>query len=67
MAALLMGETPEVGDAPEQRVDLPQPVPVYITYLTAVPTSDGVELRPDVYGRDREPSQTTAATVTAGR
>jgi len=37
---------------PEQRIDLPQPVPVYITYLTAFPGKTGVTLRPDVYHRD---------------
>ncbi len=38
--------------APEQRVDLPEPVPVYITYLTAMPAADGVAFFDDVYGRD---------------
>ncbi|HEX6374654.1 MAG TPA: L,D-transpeptidase family protein [Allosphingosinicella sp.] len=41
------------GPAPEQRVDLPQPVPVYITYLTALPDPvRGVVLQRDVYARD---------------
>ncbi len=35
------------------RVDLPEPVPVYVTYFTAWPTKGGVEFRPDVYARDR--------------
>ena len=39
-------------DEPEQHVPLPQPVPVYLTYLTAVPAGDGVTFLPDVYGRD---------------
>lgn len=39
-------------DEPEQHVPLPQPVPVYLTYLTAVPTGQGVKFLPDVYGRD---------------
>ncbi|WP_340264120.1 L,D-transpeptidase scaffold domain-containing protein [Sphingobium mellinum] len=39
-------------DEPEQHVPLPQPVPVYLTYLTAVPTGQGVQFLPDVYGRD---------------
>ncbi|WP_313809428.1 L,D-transpeptidase family protein [Sphingobium sp.] len=39
-------------DKPEQHVPLPQPVPVYLTYLTAVPLGDGVQFLPDVYGRD---------------
>jgi L,D-transpeptidase YcbB len=41
------------GSAPEQRVDLPEPVPVYITYLTAVPKiGGGIVFRRDFYGRD---------------
>jgi murein L,D-transpeptidase YcbB/YkuD len=38
---------------PEQRVDLPEPVPVYITYLTAAPEGQRIAFRPDVYNRDR--------------
>ena len=40
------------GSAPEQRVDLEAPVPVYITYLTAVPEGGRIAYLPDVYGRD---------------
>lgn len=41
------------GPAPEQRVDLPEPVPVYITYLTALPDpAKGVAVQRDVYARD---------------
>jgi murein L,D-transpeptidase YcbB/YkuD len=41
------------GSAPEQRVDLPEPVPVYITYLTALPDpARGLVLQSDVYARD---------------
>ena len=41
------------GPAPEQQVDLPEPVPVYITYLTALPDpARGVALQRDVYARD---------------
>ncbi|MET0249348.1 MAG: L,D-transpeptidase family protein [Sphingobium sp.] len=39
-------------DEPEQHVPLPQPVPVYLTYLTAVPAGNGVSFLPDVYERD---------------
>lgn len=47
------GKTPTAdSDAPEQHEPLPQPVPVYLTYLTAVPTATGVQFLPDVYGRD---------------
>jgi murein L,D-transpeptidase YcbB/YkuD len=38
---------------PETRLELPEIVPVYITYLTAQPgAKGGVAFRPDVYGRD---------------
>ncbi|MEJ7925274.1 L,D-transpeptidase family protein [Sphingobium sp. AN641] len=39
-------------NAPEQHRPLPQPVPVYLTYFTAVPEGDGVRFIDDVYGRD---------------
>jgi murein L,D-transpeptidase YcbB/YkuD len=38
---------------PEQRVDLPAPVPVYITYLTAFPEAGRIAFHGDRYGRDR--------------
>lgn len=38
--------------APEQRMNLPKPVPVYITYFTASPQPAGVAFLPDVYNRD---------------
>jgi murein L,D-transpeptidase YcbB/YkuD len=40
------------GSAPEQRVDLPTPVPVYITYLTAVPSGSSIAWYDDIYDRD---------------
>lgn len=40
------------GPAPDQRVDLPAPTPVYITYLTAGLDSGSVVVRPDIYRRD---------------
>ena len=42
------GKDPKV----EQEVDLPKPVPVYMTYLTVQPTADGVQFYADHYGRD---------------
>ncbi|HXH52761.1 MAG TPA: L,D-transpeptidase family protein [Sphingomicrobium sp.] len=36
----------------EENVDLPQPVPVYMTYLTAGATAKGVQFRADPYGKD---------------
>ena len=47
------GQPPSTSSAmPEQRVDLPQPVPVYLTYLTAIPDENGITYLPDVYHRD---------------
>ena len=42
------------ADAPgrEQRIDLPRPVPVYMTYLTVAPRGNGIVFRPDPYGFD---------------
>lgn len=48
---------------PEQRVDLPKPVPVFLTYLTAMPSGDGVAYLPDVYHRD----QAALAALDGGR
>ena len=54
-AWLYRGTAPQPkGDAPEQDVDLPEPVPVYMTYLTVLPDPKGrgVAFRADRYGRD---------------
>lgn len=48
----LLGKPLPKGASPEQRVDLPTLVPVYITYLTAFPGQTGIAFRSDVYGRD---------------
>ncbi|MEO6256422.1 MAG: L,D-transpeptidase family protein [Sphingomicrobium sp.] len=40
------------GDAPEQIVAIPEKIPLYVTYLTAVPDSNGISYFDDVYGRD---------------
>lgn len=42
------------SSGPEQRVDLPAPVPVFITYLTVMPNGTELATFPDVYGRDRD-------------
>jgi murein L,D-transpeptidase YcbB/YkuD len=41
------------GDAPEQFLLLPRGVPVYVTYLTMVPSSTGITSFEDRYGWDR--------------
>ena len=40
------------GARPEQKVPLPKPVPIYITYLTAVPSGTSITYLDDMYGRD---------------
>jgi murein L,D-transpeptidase YcbB/YkuD len=41
------------GARPEQKVNLSSPVPIYITYLTAVPSGTSIVYFDDFYGRDR--------------
>jgi murein L,D-transpeptidase YcbB/YkuD len=38
--------------APETRLELAEPIPVYIVYLTAAPDDRGLSVRPDIYKRD---------------
>ncbi len=53
LAAWLFGEMPHVPNPDvETRVDLPLPVPVFLTYLTAAAGPEGVVFRSDRYGRD---------------
>jgi len=50
---LMEGDIQKLGDAPEQKIELPQPVPMYITYLTAQVGDDGqIAFGPDPYSRD---------------
>jgi murein L,D-transpeptidase YcbB/YkuD len=48
------GEPPEPSGEADERVDVPDPVPVYMTYFTVAPTRDGVAFRPDRYDRDEK-------------
>ena len=54
LAEWLYGKPLETeGAKPEQHVDLDKPVPVYLAYLTAVPSGGGeVTFHDDIYGRD---------------
>ena len=53
-ARWLFGQTLKPkGARPEQKVALPQPVPVYLTYLTAVPSGSSIVYFDDFYGKDR--------------
>ncbi|MEO5613177.1 MAG: L,D-transpeptidase family protein [Sphingomicrobium sp.] len=42
----------KTGNAPEQMEAIPTLVPLYITYMTAVPSGSGIAYFDDVYGRD---------------
>ena len=50
----LLGRAPPRADPrrSEKRIDLAEPVPVYVVYLTALPGPAGLVLLPDAYGRD---------------
>jgi murein L,D-transpeptidase YcbB/YkuD len=50
----VFGKSPQPSGHPDERVDVPDPVPVYITYFTVAPTADGVAFRPDRYDRDEK-------------
>jgi murein L,D-transpeptidase YcbB/YkuD len=54
LASWLFGGYVPTGSNPkvEEEVNLPTPVPVYMTYLTVQPTADGVRFLDDHYGRD---------------
>jgi murein L,D-transpeptidase YcbB/YkuD len=49
---LMNGPLPRRGRKPEQRIELPEVVPVYITYLTAMPEDGHIAFHNDVYARD---------------
>ena len=51
---LFNGRPPRAqGARPEQKVNLPAPVPIYLTYLTAVPSGTSIVYFDDFYGKDR--------------
>lgn len=57
---LLGGDLPREGAGPEHRVNLAEPVPIYITYLTAVPEGETIAVRPDLYELDAAGGPTLA-------
>lgn len=62
LARWLMGREPIAPSTdPEIRVQIPQGVPIYLTYLTAQPSSSGVTYLSDVYGWDQPSSQLVAS------
>jgi murein L,D-transpeptidase YcbB/YkuD len=56
------GKDPKVED----EVDLPKPVPVYMTYLTVQPSADGVRFLEDHYGRDAHLMERYGSQLMAG-
>lgn len=48
------------GARPEQKVLLPTPVPIYLTYLTAVPSGSSIVYFDDFYGKDRAQARQVA-------
>ena len=51
-ATWVFGRMPQPTSAREQIINLPRPVPIYMTYLTVKATGSGVMFRPDPYGFD---------------
>ncbi|MBA3677729.1 MAG: L,D-transpeptidase family protein [Sphingosinicella sp.] len=66
LARWMFGTAPRVSSSsPEQKVALAEPVPVYITYLTAGWDGEKLALRRDFYGRDKAPKQLFASNLSA--
>jgi L,D-transpeptidase YcbB len=59
---LFNGRAPKPqGAAAEQKVNLPALVPIYITYLTAVPSGTSIVYFDDFYGKDRAAARQIAS------
>jgi L,D-transpeptidase YcbB len=53
------------SSTPEQRVPLPEPVPVFITYLTAAPGDRGIAFNSDPYKLDQQQARARGASSVA--
>lgn len=51
-ASWVFGGVPQASTGREQTFQLPDPVPVFLTYLTVAPRGNGVVFLPDPYGFD---------------
>jgi murein L,D-transpeptidase YcbB/YkuD len=51
-ASWFFGRIPRGESGTEEIVELPQPVPVFMTYFTVGPWGDGIQFRADPYGYD---------------
>jgi murein L,D-transpeptidase YcbB/YkuD len=55
LARWMLGRDPDAASsAPEQNVQLPTPVPIYVTYLTAQAQNGQLSFIDDIYGRDAQ-------------
>ncbi|MFN0194564.1 MAG: murein L,D-transpeptidase [Aestuariivirga sp.] len=43
-----------IANGATKRINLPQRIPIHLIYATAFKGQNGIEFRPDVYGRDRK-------------
>jgi murein L,D-transpeptidase YcbB/YkuD len=55
------------GATTEQAVELPEPMPVYLIYQTAVPNGDQIVFYQDIYGKDRSLLAGSGANPVAAR
>ena len=55
------------GAGPDEKVELPKPVPVYIAYLTAMPDGGQIAFYDDIYGRDQAALTNAGADRVAAR
>jgi murein L,D-transpeptidase YcbB/YkuD len=61
LARWMMGRNPQArSDQPELHVELPTPVPIYITYLTAQAHDGQLSFVDDIYGRDGAATEVAA-------
>lgn len=51
-ASWVFGRVPQPASSLEQNIELPRPVPIYLTYLTVAPSANGIVFRPDPYQMD---------------
>lgn len=51
-ATWVFGSMPNPTSQLEQKIDLPRPMPIYLTYLTVAPSINGIVFRPDPYDFD---------------
>jgi murein L,D-transpeptidase YcbB/YkuD len=57
---MLGGAAQTAASAPEQNVELPTPVPIYVTYLTAQAHDGQLSFVDDIYGRDTQAERMAA-------